>query len=669
MHFTKHNFTNQRLTIPFSNINLFLLILFFFIISNGIFAQEINVTPKPSWVKDHPISYQFLDTLPHYKPSYRSEIYLYREMQINVDQEEYYTNDIFKMSEIKDNYHDIELYHSSKDSERKIISMSVKKKNGDVDITKKLNWNEQETKEYVFNRLWDAHKKITLSIDKIKKDNFYSLSLLDKNLRDDFKSKDALFYSVRDSTQVYFRVISKKPLNYQVLNGFPPIQEKKHQDYYEYIAEGFAVTPFQGQTPNNFIDIPFVGFSSHQNLEEVGATFAAQFEVDQESTELLDQLFEKISHGEKNDSAIIKNIINYVQDTIVYQDYGLYRSYQPYWCIQGNRGDCKAKSYIAIELMKRVGIKAQPILVNSPAYHPQLDTLPSIFNFNHVIIQFIHHNDTILVDPTISEQTDKIGGYYVPRYGKGLVIDDNHTQEIDIPGDHKGKIEIYDEISDRVKRKMVLSGNWANKYKNWGGSSTQEETIFEDKYFRIGVENYAIDPMDVFHHYNVECTALKKDFYNSITQDSMVFYQEMYYPDTIDGSFISSRPDTYRKPFVFSSHPDEPKDSTCIGLWSLDYINQSTSAKYLKDKIDFIEINLDTFATQYSLEQDFGYYKCTLEEYETYFMVKQDIFVSGALPINRLEEYDLFMEKMKKHGIKVHNILLRKKPEEDEKSD
>ena len=140
---------------------------------------------------------------------------------------------------------------------------------------------------------------------------------------------------------------------------------------------------------------------------------------------------------------------------MVYQDYGLYRSYQPYWCINGNRGDCKAKTNITIELLKRLGIKAFPVLVNSPSYISQLDDIPSLANFNHVMVQFIFKNDTILVDPTSTNQGDKIGAYFIPNYQKGLAIYDDEIKMIDIPSLNKGQINIYDEISDRVTLSLI----------------------------------------------------------------------------------------------------------------------------------------------------------------------------------------------------------------------
>lgn len=652
--------------IKHSILIFFCLFFIGFIIPNHIHGQEINTTSKPDWVKENILSFDFIDQLKYPQSvSKYNKVYVYKEIQINVDQEESFVKTIFKLPNLTDNHYDIDLTHSSMEDERKIISFSIKKKNNEIDITKNLNWNERETKEYVYNRLWDAYKTITLSIDKVKKEDYYSLSFLDKNIRDDYNVKEAIWYFIRDSIQVNFRLISSQPLFYKTFNGFPEVKEKRHDTYYEYIAQGYATTPYHGKTPYHFISDPFICFSLYQELEEVGVSFSKQLQVDQQSTELLNNLYTQLSQNETNDSAIVKNIVNYVQDTMVYQDYGLYRSYQPYWCIQGNRGDCKSKSYIAIELFKRAGIKAYPVLVRYPSYLPQLDSIPSLYNFNHVIVQFIFNKDTILMDPTSSGQMDKIGGYFIPNYNKSLVIYDDEVKCIEIPYTNRGKVEIHDEITDRIKRKLVLNGEIARKYKNFNGTSSQAETVYDDNYFRIGVDNYAIHHLGNHYFDDNEKTDLDKQFYNSVSQDSIVLYQEMYYPDSVKNSFIPSTKSTFRRGRISHSFSDrEVKDSLYTGLWPLNYINQSTTAKYYKNEIPLATIDLDTFETNFALEPEFGFYKCTIEEDDVSIIVKQDIYVSGGLPIERLNEYDIFEEKMEEHQREVRNLILRKKQEE-----
>ena len=647
---------------------LYFLLLISFINTHHIFAQEMNTTPIPNWVKEEAIPYKLIDSLGYLSPKrYDKTIEIYHETQINVDSKEFFVKSVSKITEKNTgNHQKINLSYSSKDTDRKIVAVSLKKGDQDKNITKNLNWTEEVSNEYVFNKLWESQKNISLSIDKITSGDIYSLSYLDKSLRVDSNFDDGIFYSCRDSIYISLRVISKKPLNYKSFNDFPKVTEVKHDSYFEYVTKGLVIAPFKEKTPYDFIDQPFICFSRFERVEEIGESFKKQFATDNNSIAILDNLYSQLTKEELNDSIKIKNIVNYVQDTMVYQDYGLIRTYQPYWCIQGNRGDCKAKSLITIELLKRAGIEAHPVLVSSPKYYAQLDSIPSFYNFNHVIVQFVFNGDTILVDPTIPKQTDKIGAYHIRNYSKGLLIHEENVQCIDIPAMHKGKLEIFDEITDTIKRKVRMNGAIAQEYNSLNRTSSAPELLFDSDYFKIGEDNYAIHQFDQFMYPTAQTTDLKRNYYDSTSQDSIVLTQEMYYPDSLKRSFIPTK-QKYHSQSSFSYSSSRQRDTLYNGLWPLPYLNHSTVANYYKKEIPLATINLDTFSTNFILDPEFGYYDCIITEDDTKITVTQNIFVSGGLPLNRWEEYEKFQEEIKVHRKKVKSLIVAKKTERSDK--
>ncbi|MFK7908904.1 MAG: transglutaminase domain-containing protein [Chitinophagales bacterium] len=635
--------------------------------SNNVFAQEIQTASKPDWVKDIVVPYEKIDSLGY--PDYSNDVIginIYQEIQINVDSQELFNKLVNKVPPKRTtNYQKVELEHSSKDVDRKVIEVSINKGNQEVNITKNLNWNEQVSNEYVFSKLWESQKTISLSIDKVAEGDIYSVSFLDKLLRDDYKIDESILYSLRDSVQLYFRVISKKPLHYKIFNGFPEVTVIEHDSYFEYIAEGFAVTPYKGQVPSDFISLPFVCFSKYTEFQDIVKSFKDQFIADSKSLEILDDLYHRLTENEPNDSSKIRNIVNYVQDTLVYQDYGLIRSYQPYWCIQGNRGDCKAKSLITIELLKRAEIDSHPVLVRSPRYFEQLDSIPSMYNFNHVIVQFVFEGDTILLDPTSSKQGDKIGAYPIEEFRKGLVIYNDNIEWKEIPAKNKGKIEIYDDISNVVSRKVVLSGEMIKKCQNLKKYYNSSKSLFNDIFSAIDEDSYIIHKMEKPFDKEVKYTDLKEIHYNSTSQDSMVYTQKMYYLKSVNRPLIQIYK-SHSQSFGFSN--STPRDSLYKGLWPLNYVNQSIEATYHKDKIPLAEVDFDGFDTNFSLECEFGYYRCAIQENDSLITAKQEIFVSGELPLDRLSEYEEFKEKIQRHIEKARNLILAKKPMQTDKT-
>jgi hypothetical protein len=627
---------------------------------------------KPSWVKEIVIPYKKIDTLKKSNEHGFSQN-IYREIQVNLDTQEMFMNVVSKTGKdvTRTNQQKININYSSKDTDKKIIAVSLIREGKEEDITTKLNWNESESKEYVANRLWEAEKHIQFTIDKINEGNMYSVTSLDKYLRTDSSMEEGILYGVEDSTYIYFRVISKKTLNYQVYNGFPKVSVNKKENYFEYIAEGIAITPFKGKVPTGFASPSFICLSKYDNFEQVGRSFSNQFIVDEISTKAIDKLYTQLTEDTKNDSIKIQNIINYVQDTLIYQDYGLIRSYQPEWCIQGSRGDCKAKSLIAIELLKRAGVEAVPVLVNSPTYFSQLDSVPSMYSFNHVIVQFTFNDKKILLDPTAFKQTDKIGAYPINNFKKGLAIYTDSVEWIDMPLNKRGKIEIHDTFSDTITRKIILSGEFTERGVNFKEKNSR--TLFEENDFLdFSEDSYAIESLDYISHdqydenERLKCTVVDKKYYNSVSQDSLVLSQKAFYPDSVERNFYIVVIGSGGK-YSFGSGVDlRAEDSLYTGLWNLPYINQTTTATYDKDKVYFTQDDFDKFEKKFEIKTDFGYYKCLVEQKNDKFIVKQDIFVSGGLPFDRLNEQEEFKEKIEIHTQEVTKLIFAERIREDE---
>jgi|GEM_PF-7079792 len=653
-----------------------LFVLTFVFCNSSCLAQKVNTTTLPSWVKKVPIPYTRVDSSSITDNSHVQYIgfhgsraeQVYTEIQINVDKEEQFVKVISKLYRDKD-IEEVRLEYPSKDVNRKMISISTFQGNEEKELIKKTNWTAIDIKEYVADRLWESRSVISFAIDNLSKDDIYSYSYLDESLRSDVELGDGIFHQTEDSTYVYLRVISQKRLEYQSFNGFPSLIVKEHDDHFEYIAEGLAVTPYKGRTPYHFIRRPFVVLSSFKNLQDAGANFKNQFLVKEDASRImLDELAAQLTANQKDDASKIQKIINYAQDSIMYQNYGLVRAYEPAWCLQGKRADCKAKTLIVIELLKRIGIDAQPVLVNSPRYVEQLDSIPSGFNFNHVIVQFEYNGQKILVDPTSTKQTDKIGAYPVTGFGKSLVIHEDAQETIDILSTNRGKIEIRDEITDRVKRTIILNGKMAEDYKNSKMTMTPEPTIFNGPFSKLEVKPYAIHDFDfsfAYYRNQYKYTEYKKDHYNSLSEDATVLSQEVYSVDSLQKPFLpwkvskSYNPNSNSRSFS-RIHYTREQDTIYNGVWELPYINQSITANYHKEKIPLAKIQLDTFDTNFELTESFGHYKCIITENESTITVKQDIYVSGGLPLKEQGVYTEFEEAIRLHQYKVYRLILAK---------
>ena len=83
-------------------------------------------------------------------------------------------------------------------------------------------------------------------------------------------------------------------------------------------------------------------------------------------------------------------------------------------------GDCKDQSYLLCALLRRLGMEADPVLVNTWARQMVAEMLPSPFAFNHVITRIRSDGRTYFVDPSNSFQRGPVAHRFMPDYGQGL---------------------------------------------------------------------------------------------------------------------------------------------------------------------------------------------------------------------------------------------------------
>lgn len=84
-------------------------------------------------------------------------------------------------------------------------------------------------------------------------------------------------------------------------------------------------------------------------------------------------------------------------------------------------GDCKAKTALLLGILHSLGIKAEPVLVQSDLGDAIAERLPMISYFDHVLVQAHLGNKTYYLDGTRTGDTD-IEDIKVPNFGWGLPL-------------------------------------------------------------------------------------------------------------------------------------------------------------------------------------------------------------------------------------------------------
>jgi len=122
----------------------------------------------------------------------------------------------------------------------------------------------------------------------------------------------------------------------------------------------------------------------------------------------------------------IESIIRFVQDEFRYlsvnAEVGGQIPTSPDEVLNRRYGDCKDLSHLLVEMLRRIGLDAFPILVHHEWGKRLPEMLPSPNLFNHVIVEYEFEGQRHWVDPTIKLQGGTPQNRFVPIYYYGLRV-------------------------------------------------------------------------------------------------------------------------------------------------------------------------------------------------------------------------------------------------------
>jgi len=243
-----------------------------------------------------------------------------------------------------------------------------------------------------------------------------------------------------------------------------------------------------------------------------------------------------------NDEKKALAALRYVQDNIRYVGSFMgEHSHKPYEIdtIMTRRfGDCKDKTLTLVTLLKKLGIQAEPALVETDYGKQLADWLPSPFKFDHVVTKLTLEGKIYWIDPTRSFQRgDSLDKIYFPDYGLALVLDETTAglEAIKSPGFLNPKTQIFEVFTFKdykgdahLEVKTEFHGKNADStraYFSKNGSETIKDAyvdFYADDYPGISAEGDIIgtDHEDE-NRYTVTETYLIKDFWTKDDGDTL----------------------------------------------------------------------------------------------------------------------------------------------------
>lgn len=159
-------------------------------------------------------------------------------------------------------------------------------------------------------------------------------------------------------------------------------------------------------------------------------------------------------------------------------------------------GDCKEKTVLLGAVLRRMGIKSFPVLVNSQTRRGIGDLLPSAEAFDHVILGVEWDGRLLFVDPTRDEQRGGLDEIGLSAFGLGLALRPGESELIAVsPPPATRRVTEVDEVftldslksGGRLTVKTVARGTAAEflRASLFDEGSRQTEKIYQDYYARF----------------------------------------------------------------------------------------------------------------------------------------------------------------------------------------
>lgn len=271
------------------------------------------------------------------------------------------------------------------------------------------------------------NKKINIVINDLRLGDIF---IYESTVVNNFNEKSIL-------DQKYFRYVHSMPSDFWFYNkyNFILIQSRKEEikiikKYFrnesgEKLADehiilktgesfNFEKQDFQTKSiPNTYN--PFIEIATNASWGIISKSIFDVYNIDPSLTNLKNhkvcETLELNSNLPTTDK--IRSIIEYVQNQIIYlYDADFMHNHIPELpskTLEFKAGDCKAKSFLLVYLLKVIDVHSEVILVNYNYDYHLPNYIPSPFIFNHAIVKITFNDKAYFVDPTIRNRYGILG--------------------------------------------------------------------------------------------------------------------------------------------------------------------------------------------------------------------------------------------------------------------
>lgn len=216
----------------------------------------------------------------------------------------------------------------------------------------------------------------------------------------------------------------------------PVARHENGMTYWRWSGEKFIAPKFEANTPSWHIGYLWIQVSDFADWQTVAAGISKMW-VGETDDSTISELAKEIASQESSLPRRIERAIRLVQDECRYLsvnlEFGGEVPTPPGTVARRRYGDCKDLCFLLVNLLAELGVRAQPLLVNTFLRQSILNFLPMPSLFNHVIVELEVDGKRRWIDATFKQQGGGVFNRYVPAYDCGLPVDAAATSLVASP--------------------------------------------------------------------------------------------------------------------------------------------------------------------------------------------------------------------------------------------
>jgi hypothetical protein len=301
------------------------------------------------------------------------------------------------------------------------------------------------------NHLYNGSLTAFSFLDDIRKGDVLEYSYSLKGFNPLYNGKYSGFFDVQYSVPIYnlyYKIIVPSGRSITIKNRGtdvkPSMQQLNSGTVYEWKLSQVQSLRIPDHIPNWYDPYPMVMVSEFASWKEICEWARVLYPMDIKiSSSLQKKIFEieqKHFTAEERTVAALRFVQDDIRYTGIEAGENSHRPHHPDQIFNQRFGDCKDKSYLLSVMLRKMGIEANPVFINTDFGKAVANWLPSPGDFDHVTVTVKINKDTYWFDPTISYQRGDIKNISYPNYQCGLVISESTDSLTIIPLKEKGAI-------------------------------------------------------------------------------------------------------------------------------------------------------------------------------------------------------------------------------------